>query len=48
MEALREKMHLYIEKYGPLDPRTILVSQELDKYIVHHMKGGDNIETQRP
>lgn len=39
MEELREKMHEYIELYGPLDKRTIEVSQELDKYIVADMKG---------
>lgn len=38
MEALREKLYLYIEQYGALDPRTVSLSQELDKYIVKSMK----------
>lgn len=39
MEALREKLHKYINLYGPLDARTIDVSQQLDKLIVEAMKG---------
>lgn len=38
MEALREKLYLYIEQYGELDPRTVALSQELDKYIVNAMR----------
>lgn len=39
MEKLREKMYLYIELYGPIDKRTVEVSQELDILIVQDMKG---------
>lgn len=39
VEALRVKLHKYISLYGQLDPRTIKVSQQLDKLIVKSMKG---------
>jgi len=39
MEALRDKLHKYVILYGPLDKRTLMVSQELDKLIVEQMKG---------
>ncbi|CAI3549005.1 Spo0E family sporulation regulatory protein-aspartic acid phosphatase [Clostridium neonatale] len=34
VENLREKLYDYVVDYGIDDPRTILVSQQLDKYIV--------------
>lgn len=37
MEELREKLYSFIEQYGPLDQRTIQISQELDKLIVEAM-----------
>ncbi|WP_142414419.1 aspartyl-phosphate phosphatase Spo0E family protein [Hathewaya massiliensis] len=43
MEELREKLYNFIEQYGPLDQRTIDLSQELDKLVVKAMiknKGG--------
>ena len=43
MENLREKLYIFIEKYGVLDKRTIEVSQELDKIIVEIMKGGSKL-----
>jgi hypothetical protein len=39
MEALRRKLHKYINLYGPLDTKTIEISQKLDKLIVKSMKG---------
>lgn len=30
---LQDKMHRYIEKFGVTDPRTVRVSQRLDKHI---------------
>ncbi|CAI3206104.1 aspartyl-phosphate phosphatase Spo0E family protein [Clostridium neonatale] len=33
-ENLRMKLYEYIIEYGIDDPRTILISQQLDKYIV--------------
>jgi Spo0E like sporulation regulatory protein. len=39
MENLREKLYRYINLYGPLDVRTIEISQMLDKLIVCSMKG---------
>ncbi|MFL0245495.1 aspartyl-phosphate phosphatase Spo0E family protein [Candidatus Clostridium stratigraminis] len=38
MEALREELYKHIEKYGPLDPRTVKISQLLDEEIVKAMK----------
>lgn len=39
MEDLRELMHKCIEVLGTDHEATVLVSQELDKYIVKSMKG---------
>lgn len=39
MEAIRERLYQYITLYGPLDMRTIEISQKLDKLIVDSMKG---------
>lgn len=39
-EALRKKLNKYIILYGPLDKRTLEVSQELDKLIAEEMNGG--------
>ncbi|MGH4140724.1 Spo0E family sporulation regulatory protein-aspartic acid phosphatase [Clostridium sp.] len=36
MEELRDELIKLINEKGPLDERTILVSQELDKLIVSH------------
>lgn len=38
IEKLRMEMHECIEQYGPLDPRTVAKSQELDIEIVKAMK----------
>lgn len=38
MEELREELHSYIDKYGLTDPRTIVISQELDKLVNAEMK----------
>ncbi|WP_017416796.1 aspartyl-phosphate phosphatase Spo0E family protein [Clostridium tunisiense] len=38
MESLRQKLYLYIEQYGALDPRTVALSQELDKHIIKAMR----------
>ncbi|MBV4423446.1 aspartyl-phosphate phosphatase Spo0E family protein [Clostridium tyrobutyricum] len=39
MEKLRKKLNEYVELYGPLDNRTLEISQKLDKLIVEKMKG---------
>ncbi|MBV4415121.1 aspartyl-phosphate phosphatase Spo0E family protein [Clostridium tyrobutyricum] len=39
MEKLRKKLNQYVELYGPLDNRTLEISQKLDKLIVEKMKG---------
>ncbi|MDD7793666.1 aspartyl-phosphate phosphatase Spo0E family protein [Clostridium sp. 'White wine YQ'] len=44
MEELREKLYRYISLYGPLDPKTIEISQELDEFIVQAMKGKSEME----
>ncbi|MBU3157203.1 aspartyl-phosphate phosphatase Spo0E family protein [Clostridium estertheticum] len=36
MEELRDELTKLINEKGPLNERTILVSQELDKLIVSH------------
>ena len=36
MEELRDELIKLISEKGPLDEKTILVSQELDKLIVTH------------
>ncbi|SHI91112.1 Spo0E like sporulation regulatory protein [Clostridium amylolyticum] len=38
MEELREKLYKFIELYGPLDPKTVHVSQQLDVLIVKSIK----------
>lgn len=38
MEELREKLAQYINKYGTEDERTVMVSQELDPYIVEEQR----------
>lgn len=43
MEELREKLIKLITEKGLLDKRTILVSQELDKLIVHYYKSNSNL-----
>lgn len=40
LEKLREELHMYINSYGPTDPRTVNKSQELDKEIVKDMQKG--------
>jgi hypothetical protein len=42
IEKLREKLNEYVELYGPLDNRTLEISQKLDKLIVEKMKGDSN------
>ncbi|WP_254904640.1 aspartyl-phosphate phosphatase Spo0E family protein [Clostridium tyrobutyricum] len=39
IEKLRKKLNQYVELYGPLDNRTLEISQKLDKLIVEKMKG---------
>jgi hypothetical protein len=39
IEKLRKKLNEYIELYGPLDNRTLEISQKLDKIIIKKMKG---------
>lgn len=43
MEELREKLIKLINEKGPLNERTIFVSQELDKLIVQHYKSNSNL-----
>ncbi|WP_315074407.1 aspartyl-phosphate phosphatase Spo0E family protein [uncultured Clostridium sp.] len=38
IEELREKLHRHIIKYGRDSPKTLKVSQELDKLIVEETK----------
>lgn len=38
MEKLREKLHQAIDKYGPIDERTIAISQELDNLVCEAQK----------
>lgn len=38
IEEAREKMIASIEKYGKLNPKTINLSQKLDRLIVQRMK----------
>ena len=38
MEDLREKLNVYVIKYGTNDKRTLEVSQQLDLYIVEGQK----------
>jgi uncharacterized protein (TIGR02328 family) len=35
---LKEKLYKYIDKYGMTDPRTVSVSQELDKFITEKQR----------
>ncbi|WP_207746454.1 aspartyl-phosphate phosphatase Spo0E family protein [Clostridium tyrobutyricum] len=42
IEKLRKKLNEYVELYGPLDNRTLEISQKLDKLIVEQMKGDSN------
>ncbi|WP_040209824.1 aspartyl-phosphate phosphatase Spo0E family protein [Clostridium polynesiense] len=41
MEELREQLYKCIEKYGPLDPRTVEASQKLDLEILKNIKKRD-------
>ncbi|AWK52196.1 sporulation protein Spo0E [Clostridium beijerinckii] len=43
MEELREKLIKLINEKGLLNEKTILVSQELDKLIVHYYKSNFNL-----
>ena len=38
LESLRIKLYDYIIEYGINDPKTILISQQLDEYIVKEQK----------
>lgn len=38
MEDLRESMYRAIELYGLLDPKTIYISEQLDKLVVKEQK----------
>jgi hypothetical protein len=44
MEEVREKLIKLINEKGPLNERTILVSQELDKLIVQYYKSNSNLD----
>jgi hypothetical protein len=44
MKELKEKLNEYVIKYGPLDPRTLEVSEKVDVLVVQAMKGGKKIE----
>ena len=46
VEDLREELHLYIDLYYISDPKTIALSQELDKHIVKAMKEKKSNEPQ--
>ncbi len=39
MKELKEKLNEYVIKYGPLDPRTLEVSEQVDILVVQAMKG---------
>ena len=38
MKELREKLHQAIDKYGPIDERTIAISQKLDNLVCEAQK----------
>ena len=39
MKELKEKLNEYVVKYGPLDPRTLEISEQVDILVVEVMKG---------
>lgn len=38
LEQLRKELHEYIDFYGPIDPRTVAKSQELDVEVAAAMR----------